>query len=75
MVAVLAVALAAASVGSAALPACAGVNVAKGIDPQALTWVIVGDLSKIEQPVRSLGLGEVSVIDADGRPVVPAAAK
>jgi predicted Zn-dependent peptidase len=44
---------------------------AKGIDPQALTWVIVGDLSKIEQPVRSLNLGEVSVIDGDGKPVVP----
>lgn len=48
---------------------------AKGIDPQALTWVIVGDLSKIEQPVRGLGLGEVSVIDADGKPVARPAAK
>jgi zinc protease len=37
------------------------------IDPAALTWVIVGDLAKIEQPIRELGLGEVSVIDADGR--------
>ena len=34
--------------------------------PQSLTWVIVGDLSQIEQPVRDLGLGEVKVIDADG---------
>ena len=42
---------------------------AKGIDPGALTWVIVGDLSKIEQPVRALGLGEVTVVDADGTPV------
>jgi len=33
----------------------------------ALTWVIVGDLSKIEQPVRDLKLGEVKVIDADGK--------
>jgi hypothetical protein len=31
--------------------------------------VIVGDLSKIEQPVRALNLGEVHVIDADGNPV------
>ena len=46
---------------------------AKHIDPQALTWVIVGDLSKIEQPVRSLNLGEVTVVDADGKPVVPVA--
>jgi hypothetical protein len=42
---------------------------AKAIDPKALTWVVVGDLSKIEQPVRALKLGEVSVIDADGKPV------
>lgn len=42
---------------------------ARGIDPAALTWVVVGDLSKIEQPVRALGLGEVTVVDADGNPV------
>jgi hypothetical protein len=34
-----------------------------------MTWVIVGDLSKIEAPVRALNLGEVQVIDADGNPV------
>ena len=39
------------------------------IQPAALTWVIVGDLSKIEQPVRALHLGAISVIDADGKPV------
>jgi predicted Zn-dependent peptidase len=39
------------------------------VKADALTWVIVGDLSKIEQPVRALGLGPVSVIDADGNPV------
>ena len=39
------------------------------IKPQALTWVIVGDLSKIEQPVRALALGEVTVVDTDGNPV------
>ena len=38
------------------------------IHPDALTWVIVGDLSKIEAPVRALNLGEVHVIDADGNP-------
>ena len=42
---------------------------AKALDPNALTWVIVGDLSKIEQPVRALKLGEVTVLDADGKPV------
>jgi predicted Zn-dependent peptidase len=39
------------------------------IHPDKLTWVIVGDLAKIEQPVRALNLGEVHVIDADGNPV------
>ena len=39
------------------------------VQPQAITWVIVGDLKKIEQPVRALKLGDVQVIDADGKPV------
>jgi zinc protease len=34
--------------------------------PDALTWVIVGDLAKIEAPLRKLGLGELHVLDADG---------
>jgi predicted Zn-dependent peptidase len=42
---------------------------AKAIDPDALTWVVVGDLEQIEQPVRALGFGEVTVLDADGKPV------
>jgi predicted Zn-dependent peptidase len=36
------------------------------IQPPALTWIIVGDLKKIEGPVRNLGLGEVKVVDPDG---------
>ncbi len=39
------------------------------INPQALTYVVVGDLSKIEQPVRALKLGPVTVLDSDGKPV------
>ncbi|MGY4517491.1 M16 family metallopeptidase [Lysobacter sp. HA18] len=39
------------------------------LHPDALTWVIVGDLSKIEQGVRELNLGDVQVVDADGKPV------
>jgi predicted Zn-dependent peptidase len=39
------------------------------IDVDALTWVIVGDLAKIEAPVRALELGEVTILDADGRKV------
>ncbi|GAA4857630.1 pitrilysin family protein [Luteimonas vadosa] len=42
---------------------------AKAIDPDALTWVVVGDLKQIEAPVRALGFGEVTVLDADGKPV------
>ena len=42
---------------------------AKALDPNALTWVIVGDLSKTEQAVRALKLGEVTILDADGKPV------
>ncbi len=37
------------------------------IKPDALTWVIVGDLKKIEAPVRALKLGDVKVMDADGK--------
>jgi predicted Zn-dependent peptidase len=35
--------------------------------PDALTWVIVGDLKKIEKPVRALNLGEVKVLSAEGK--------
>jgi predicted Zn-dependent peptidase len=42
---------------------------ARTIQPTALTWIIVGDLKKIEAPIRELGLGEVKVIDPDGRVV------
>jgi predicted Zn-dependent peptidase len=36
------------------------------VHPAALTWIIVGDLQKIEKPIRDLGLGDLSVVDADG---------
>jgi zinc protease len=39
----------------------------KLVHPGNLTWVIVGDLAKIEDGVRALKLGEVKVLDADGR--------
>jgi len=35
--------------------------------PARLTWVVIGDLAKIEQPIRDLQLGAVQVLDADGR--------
>ncbi len=43
---------------------------AKAFNPAGLTWVVVGDLSKTEAAVRALNLGEVTVLDADGKPVV-----
>lgn len=42
---------------------------AEVIKPDRLTWVIVGDLSKVGKAVRDLDLGPVQVLDADGNPV------
>jgi zinc protease len=39
---------------------------ARLVHPDALTWVIVGDVAAIEAPIRKLGLGEVKVLDAEG---------
>ena len=39
------------------------------IDPDQLTWVIVGDLSQFEDQVRAMNIGETLVIDASGQPV------
>ena len=36
------------------------------LNPDAMTWVVVGDLSRIEAGVRAAGLGEVEVWDAEG---------
>ncbi len=36
------------------------------IQPQAMTWIVIGDLSRIEQPIRDLGWAQVEVLDADG---------
>lgn len=38
----------------------------KLVQPDAMTWIVVGDLAKIEADVRKLNLGEVKVLDADG---------
>ena len=42
---------------------------AKLVRPEELTWVVVGDLSKIEAPMRALKLGETAVLDGDGKRV------
>ncbi len=39
------------------------------IQPDHLIWVVVGDMSKVEAGIRSLNLGDVRKIDADGNPV------
>lgn len=36
------------------------------LDPERLVWVVIGDLSKIEESVRSLDYGEVEIWDAVG---------
>ncbi|OOG62841.1 peptidase M16 [Rhodanobacter sp. B04] len=51
----------------AVTPAAAETAIKEIVQPAAMTWVIVGDLGKIEVPVRALNLGEVQVIDADGQ--------
>lgn len=42
---------------------------AGAIDPGVLTWVIVGDLKQIEKSIRALKLGEVTILDSEGKPV------
>lgn len=42
---------------------------AAALNTSRLTWVVVGDLSRIEAPVRALGSGEVIVIDSQGAPL------
>jgi zinc protease len=42
---------------------------AEVIHPDKLVWVVVGDRSKIEAGLRELNLGEIRLIDSDGRPV------
>ena len=37
------------------------------LKPDQLIWIVVGDLSEIESEVRALGLGELDLMDADGR--------
>ena len=39
------------------------------IEPEHTIWVIVGDRAKIEAGVRELNIGEIKVVDADGKPI------
>jgi zinc protease len=51
-------------------PAMVNESSGRLVHPDSLTWVVVGDLSKIEKPVRALNFGELTVLDTDGKPVV-----
>jgi zinc protease len=42
---------------------------AEVVHPDQLVWVVVGDRSKIEPGLRELKLGEIRLIDSEGRPV------
>jgi len=39
------------------------------IKPNNLTWVIVGDLKKIEENVRNLEIGQIIILDSDGNEI------
>jgi zinc protease len=42
---------------------------ARLVQPQALTWIVIGDLAAIEPAIRRLNFGAVQVLDTDGRPL------
>jgi len=39
------------------------------VSPDHLIWVVVGDRAKIEPGIKELGLGEIRLLDADGKPI------
>jgi zinc protease len=39
------------------------------VHPDNLIWVIVGDRAKIEPGIKELGLGEIKLLDPDGKPL------
>jgi zinc protease len=39
------------------------------IEPQHTIWVVVGDRAKIEAGIRELNIGEIKLVDADGKPL------
>jgi zinc protease len=51
----------------AVTPAVANALAHRLVVPGQLTWVVVGDMAKVEAGIRELNLGEVRRIDADGR--------
>lgn len=51
----------------------ADVNAAarKFVSPDQLTWVVIGDRARVEAGIRELGMGDIVLLDADGRPRNP----
>lgn len=41
----------------------------KFVRPGEITWIVVGDLKRIEKGVRELGYGEIIKLNANGEPV------
>lgn len=39
---------------------------AEHLSPEKMMWMVVGDLSKIEENIRALGFGKIVKLDADG---------
>jgi zinc protease len=39
------------------------------VHPESVVWVVVGDRQKIEAGLKELGLGEVKLLDTDGKAV------
>jgi zinc protease len=40
----------------------------KFVTPSQMLWVVIGDRAKIEAGIKELGLGDIQILDADGRP-------
>jgi zinc protease len=38
------------------------------LQPNRLTWVVVGDRKVMEAEVRALNFGDVTIVDVDGNP-------
>jgi zinc protease len=39
------------------------------VHPESVVWVVIGDRQKIAPGLKELGLGEIRMLDADGKPI------
>jgi zinc protease len=53
----------------AVTPAQLNALAARVVLPRQPVWIVVGDMSKIEAPIRALNLGTVRRIDVNGMPL------